>query len=289
MASIDEAYLDITGCLDLHKMTAAQLAKAILFDVNKELNISVSCGLASNKTVAKIASSTNKPHKLTVVPFGKEADFLAPLSLSAMPGIGPRTFSVLRAYGLETIGDFAALSLAEIIERFGVNSVPLWKRAQGIDNSFVKSECSAPKSISRERTFYEGHKPNEFYLRALRDLSRDVFARLRGHGMHASTLFLKIRYKVDGGERALFRDFSFQKHLSISTNCDSDLFPYLKDLFLSNLSPHFPVRLVGVGVGNLVKNYNLNLFNAELKGEKIFQGVDKICEIYGNEVLRYGV
>ena len=116
------------------------IAKKLLMEIYRKTGLSVSCGMASSKTVAKVASSTNKPHKMTVVPYGKEAEFLSILPLRAMPGIGPKTFSCLETYGLKNIGDFAAMSLYEVLDKLGVQAIPLWKRCRGIDNSEVISD-----------------------------------------------------------------------------------------------------------------------------------------------------
>ena len=118
VASIDEAYLDITGCELMHGVSAQEIARNLLVKIYENLGLSVSCGLASSKTVAKTASSLNKPHKLTVVPFGKEKAFLAPLSLRALPGIGPKTFALLESHGFEKVGDLSALTSGEVFGLF---------------------------------------------------------------------------------------------------------------------------------------------------------------------------
>ncbi|MBD3330680.1 DNA polymerase IV [Candidatus Peregrinibacteria bacterium] len=289
MVSVDEAYLDITGSKEMFGKSYKEIAKDIMKKIEDELGITVSIGMASNKTVAKVASSTNKPNKLTVIPFGKEYEFLSPLSLLALPGIGPKNFAVLKKYGLNCLADLADLSLSQVIEKFGVNSIPLWKRAKGVDNSEVKSYKVKPKSVSKEFTFYETINDKNLYLSTLRELSRSVFSRLRKSGQQASTVFVKIRYKINTSNGTVFRDFSFQQNLAFSSNADSDLFPAVKNLFEKNLSPHFPLRLVGVGVCNLSENYNLNLFSTNTKNFELFERIDRITELYGTKVLNYGV
>ncbi len=150
MGSIDEAYLDITGHADAFGESPELFTKMILMEIYGKLGISVSCGLASSKTVAKVASSQNKPHKLTVVPYGSEQKFLAPLQLRALPGIGPRTFAGLSSHGLSKLGDLSNMNMNEVLKRFGIWGIPLWKRSMGIDNSKVISTHSLPKSISKD-------------------------------------------------------------------------------------------------------------------------------------------
>lgn len=296
MASIDEAYLDITGCGD-----AETLARKILMEIYKRLGLSVSCGMASSKMVAKVASSTYKPHKLTIVPYGKERDFLAPLELRAMPGIGPKTFEVLSRVGLKTLGDLSNMKMDEVMDLLGVGGVALWKRACGIDNTEVISTQALPKSISKEHTFYHRDVSKKNLLMELKTLSVIVFEKLRRYRMKASTIFIKIRYsgegyrsaqfdgqKITDHQKPRFQDFSFQKHLDFPTCSDKKLFMAAKNLFLENLEDA-PVRLIGVGVSGLRQNYNLTIFERDEQEEGLFYAIDKIRQAYGEDVLKYGV
>lgn len=299
MASVDEAYLDISGCEEMHKLPASMIARRILFKIYRDLGLSVSCGLSSSKTVAKTASSINKPHKLTTVPYGKEVEFLAPLRLDKLPGIGPKTFYLLQKFGLEKIGDLSAMSSDAVMETFGIRMIPLWKKSMGIDNSRVISDAPLPKSISKEHTFYEQDIGVKLCLERLKELSVQVFQKLRGYGMKAGTIFVKIRYRSSGnsgnesnmgsfGRRDFFTDFSFQEHVGVPSNVDKELFPLVKALFLKNFHPEISVRLIGIGVTNLKKNYNLDLF-ADRRHEKLFSSLDKVREIYGEDALKYGI
>ncbi len=299
MASIDEAYLDITGCTSLHKLDYPEIARNILMEVYKKLGLSVSCGMASSKVVSKVASSQNKPHKLTIVPYGSEARFLAPLPLRAMPGIGPKTFEVLERCGLQTLGELAALSLNEVMEKFGVHGIPLWKRAQGIDDSEVVAAHALPKSISKENTFYENAVGKDVALKELQGLAGTVFEKLRASGLRARTICIKIRYKnndpVNDGmsagdrHRAIFKDFAFQQNLDFPTSLDTKLWLPIKKLFLKNLDRNEQLRLIGVGVTNLIQNYNLNLFDNDEGQEKLFTQIDAMKKMYGEDSVRHGI
>lgn len=310
MASIDEAYLDITGCEKLYKKSAPDIARSILMEIYKKTGLSVSCGLASSKTVAKVASSTNKPHKLTTVPYGREREFLYPLHLRAIPGIGPRTFATLERCGLERIGQLSDLSLPEVYKIFGIHGIPLWKRARGIDNSPVIGDHSLPKSISKEHTFYESVTSKEFCVKYMKELSELVFTKLRSHELKARTVFIKIRYKKEEEELSfrprfdrgthsahlvdstslrsrLFEDVGFQQNIDIPTSLSNKLFNAMRNLFLKHVEDR-PIRLIGIGVSGLSQNYNLSLFNNDNEEEKLFCEIDRIKKLYGQESISYG-
>lgn len=290
MASIDEAYLDITGCTNMHKQDYPDIARNILMEINKKLGLSVSCGLASSRIVSKVASSQNKPHKLTTVPYGSEARFLAPLPLRAMPGIGPKTFAVLESFGFKTLGELASLSLNEVMNKFGVQGIPLWKHSRGIDDSEVISSHALPKSISKENTFYENAVGRDVALKELQELGSIVFSKLRASGLRAKTICVKIRYKnLDAGSGPIFKDFSFQQNLDFPTSLDNKLWPPIKKLFLKNLDQNEQLRLIGVGVSNLIQNYNLNLFDNDGEQEKLFSQIDAMKKMYGEESVKYGI
>lgn len=289
MASIDEAYLDISGCKLLHKRDYPEIAKTILLEIHKKLGLSISCGMASSKIVAKVASSQNKPHKLTIVPYGSEAKFLAPMPLRAMPGIGPKTFAYLDAQGLQKIEDLAKMTVAEVLEKFGVQAIPLWKHSLGIDNSPVISAHAQPKSISKEHTFYERDPDKTTALKYLKELATIVFEKLRAHRLRARTVFIKIRYKNADSGTAIFTDFGFQKNLDFPTALDMKLFPAVKELFLQNLDSGQSLRLIGIGVSNLFQNYNLSLFDNDNDEEKLFFQIDAMKKMYGEESVRFGI
>ncbi|MFQ6672810.1 MAG: DNA polymerase IV, partial [Candidatus Tectimicrobiota bacterium] len=153
---LDEAYLDLTGCGRLlgHPMAvAARLQREIL----SAAGLPCSIGVASSRLVAKVASGLAKPRGLLRIPPGAEAAFLSPLPLHRLPGVGPATLRALRALGLTTVGDLAALDRSLLERTFGqAAGASLWRRARGLDSPrgpFTPSEM--PKSIGRERTFAE--------------------------------------------------------------------------------------------------------------------------------------
>ena len=287
MASVDEAYLDITGCFNAGEINGAKdYALKILWEIHRQTGLSVSCGMASSKMVAKVASSINKPHKFTAVPYGKERDFLAPLELRALPGIGPNTTKHLEKLGFRTIGDLAELSLTDILKVLGVRGVGLWKRCQGFDDSEVNGARSLPKSISKEHTFYDAvftnEKGLEECLELMRGLLKRILFKLRADEMKAGMIFLKLRYQ-DGDGKRRFEDFSVQKAIDIPSSSDLHLFPLFKELFMTRVERNRRLRLVGLGVGNLKRNYNLSLFHEQEKEDFLFREIDKLGQRFGLE------
>lgn len=261
MMSIDEAFLDLTETVDFSGESAEVLARKLLVEVHEKLGLSVSGGLASGKTVAKVASGMNKPRKLTVVPFGKEKDFLASLDLRCLPGIGPKTYSGLEKYGFFKIGDFACLEPDKVVPLFGAGAIPLWKKANGVDNSEVVSDRELPKSISKEHTFYKPPASKKEALEYLRKLCLNVLSKLRRQDLKARVVFVKVRH-YGRGEKP-FEDVGAQFNLGELTDLSQKIFPEARKLFLSKLGNLEDLRLIGVGVSGISSVYNLCLFEKE--------------------------
>ena len=187
--SIDEAYLDLgTGDVDGRGL-AAELQARIL----QELGLPTSWGVASNKLVAKIASDLGKPRGLVVVQDGEEAEFLAPLPVRRLRGVGPKTAERLARHGIERIGQLAALDADRLEAMFGERGVDLAARARGEDNRPVISEHE-PKSMSAENTFAEDVTGQEKLEATLLQLTERVGRRLRRGGYACSNVTLKIRW-----------------------------------------------------------------------------------------------
>lgn len=288
MASIDEAYADISGQNKVFGLSARDFSLRILWEIYKKTGLSVSCGLASNCTVAKVASSVNKPHKFTQIPYGKERAFLAPLDLSAIPGFGKKTVEMFNRLNFFKVGDISSLSFEEVMKMWGVAGVGLWKKSLGIDNRVITTNKDLPKSISKEHTLY--NKMNNFCDVALcmKTLSRIVFSKLRGTGLKAKTIFIKIRYKDHSAGKVRFSDFTFQKNLEFASSNDIYLFAEAKKLLEKNLNLKKELRLIGIGVSNLRENYNLSLFGRDIK-DPLMEGVDRINAKYGSNSVLIGI
>ncbi|MFQ5694300.1 MAG: DNA polymerase IV, partial [Nitrospinota bacterium] len=191
--SIDEAFLDVTESRSLFG-EAREIALALKARIRDEQRLTASVGIATNKLIAKIASDLEKPDGLVEVRPGEELDFLAPLPISRLWGVGRKTEPRLRALGVRTIGDLRGLPLRTLRERFGLLGEHLHNLAFGRDDREVVPE-SAPKSIGNETTFSEDVSDPERLRKTLLALSEEVGARLRAEGCRGRTVTLKFRYE----------------------------------------------------------------------------------------------
>ena len=240
--SIDEAFLDITGC-EVRWGPAPALAAAIQHRVRDELQLSASIGLASNKLLAKIASDLKKPFGLVVVPQGREAEFLAPLPVERLWGVGKVTSAALRALGVRTIGDLAHVPAPALIREFGPHGADLRDRALGVDETPVVPEWEA-KSMSREETFATDIADPARLERELLRLSDSVAACLRKEERVGRTVQLKLRYHD-------FTTVLRSATLSIPTDSADAIREVALELWRKAWDTGRPLRLLGVGVSNL--------------------------------------
>jgi DNA polymerase-4 len=280
-AGLDEAYLDITGC-DLFG-TPFQLASIIKKRVKEELKLVASIGIASCKVVAKIASDSGKPDGLVEVTVGKEKDFLAPLPVANLPGVGKKTEQSLKAMGIKTIGQLAAVPVEVIKNRLGSYGFMMHHYANGIDNREVETPGQA-KSISRETTFAEDNSDKVFLQSILRYLCERVGAQLRLETKHARTITLKLRYS---NFETITRRFSSKEAI----DADELIFTGATKLLEQALSgQRRPVRLIGVGVSNLVgygKQLNLIDSRPQRLGS-LDKAIDRIRDKYGFTAIQTG-
>src|SRR5438445_329714 len=191
--SLDEAFLDVTGSARRHG-PAPQIAALIRDRVLAECGLHASFGVATCKTIAKVASELRKPRGFVVVAPGDEAAFLAPLPLRSLPGLGPATETALAGLGLRTLGELAALPLEVVQRRVGnAQGRSIWERSRGLDDSPV-AVPGRPRSVSREETFGKDVAVRADLAQRLADLSADVGSRLRAGAWTARTVTLKLRY-----------------------------------------------------------------------------------------------
>jgi DNA polymerase-4 len=243
-ASIDEAYLDVTARTRHGTSTAEDVARRIKFMVHTEVGLTCSVGAATSKLVAKVASGSRKPDGLVVVPPGTEQDFLAPLPVGAIPGLGPKTEERLRLMGIRSVGDLAAHDTQRLVQALGASGGVLQRFAQGRDREPVDGTKPA-KTISVETTFEHDVADREELERALRDLTDRVTERLRAEGVRARTVYVKLKLPD-------FRLVSRQVSRTSPTDDVETIFRAARAaLEKSHLEAH-PVRLMGVGLSGLV-------------------------------------
>jgi DNA polymerase-4 len=282
-AGLDEAYLDLTGC---YPVAGAPLdtARDIRARVREELSLTASAGLATSKTVAKIASDAAKPDGLIEVPPGEEGAFLAPLPVRRLPGVGPQVEAVLADIGVRTLGRLASLPETRLRGLFGRYGPSLAERARGIDSSPVVPLAGPPKSVSREGTFATDISDTAALRAVLRGYCESVGAELRRLGRRGRSLTLKLRY-------ADFTTITRSLTLDQPTQADDILYRTGQTLLEAALARDArAVRLIGFGVSNLVDDaVQLPLEEARWQRlERLDRAVDGLRVKYGRRCLQRG-
>lgn len=189
--SIDEAYLDITSCGGY--AAATEIARKIKQDIFRQEHLTCSIGVAPGKSTAKVASDFEKPGGLVVVTPERAREFLSPLPVEKIPGIGPKTAASLRAMGIRTIGSLAEADVQELMGIFGRAAAAVRDLARGVDDDEVRGSSSA-KSISREQTFCPDCDDPGEVMNTLLSLSDELCRELRGARAYARTVTVKVRY-----------------------------------------------------------------------------------------------
>jgi len=278
---LDEAYLDVTGCEAYG--TPRQLALHIKERVKKKLGLIASVGVAGCKVVAKIASDLGKPDGLVEVDVGQEKEFLSPLPVASLPGVGKKTEQALKSLGIRTIGQLAVLPPETIRNRLGAAGVMLHHYANGIDVREVEPPGAA-KSISRETTFAEDTLDRTFLQAILRYLCERIGAELRQEGKHARTITLKLRY-------ADFETITHRISSKEFTDADEAIFVGAVRLLDQALARNRKlVRLIGVGVSNLV-GYGKQLHLLDSRPQRMAhldKAIDRIRNKYGFTSIQTG-
>ncbi len=242
MASIDEAYLDMTGTERLHG-PALRAAHDLHKKMKSETQMNCSIGIGSSRLIAKVSSAKAKPHGVLWVIPGQEAKFLAPLDVRDIPGVGKVTERNLHALGIKRVGDLSRFDEAFLAEHFGKWGLALAGKARGEDaGGWFDTEVGeevGPKSISHEHTYNEDTADIEQLESTLMRLSEMVARRLREAGLHARTLQLKLRYKD-------FSTITRARSLPAPTQLDTEIFEQVRALFRKNWRKGQQVRLLGV-------------------------------------------
>ncbi|HJX96674.1 MAG TPA: DNA polymerase IV [Candidatus Acidoferrum sp.] len=282
MVSIDEAYLDLAGTERLHGPPLAAADK-LLRTITRITDLPCSAGLATTRLVAKVASDQAKPRGLVWVAPGQEARFLAQLPVRKIPGIGEVTERALRALGIETVDQLAAVAPEKLEKIFGQWGDALYRKARGGDSyEFVID--AEPKSISHNHTFGEDTNDTEALHALLSHLSQKACKRLREAGLATRTLTLTIRYVG-------FDTHTCAKTLSEPTQLDADIFRVFQKLFAEHRDMKRKIRLLGVGLGSLTHGgEQLDLLDAERRErlEKLTRATDKLRDRFGFGKVQFG-
>jgi DNA polymerase IV len=242
MASIDEAYLDMTGTARLHG-PPLKAAHALHARMKAETLLNCSVGIGSSRLIAKVSSGQAKPNGVLWIVPGEEAKFLAPLDVREIPGVGKVMESHLHALGIRIVADLAKLEERELEDRFGKWGLALAGKARGEDAGgwfdTEVGEDTGVKSISHEHTYNEDTADVAQLEATLMRLSEMVGRRLRESNLHTRTVQLKLRYKD-------FTTITRAHTLPAPTQLDTEIFEQIRALFRKNWKKGMQVRLLGV-------------------------------------------
>jgi len=270
-ASIDEFYLDLTG-MDKF-FNPLQWTIDLRKNIIDETGLPISFGLSCNKMMAKIATNEAKPNGYLQIPFGKEKEFLAPLSVDKIPGVGEHTHAVLKSMGIFTIGDVITKTQQELEERLGKWGLDLWQKSAGIHTSEVV-QYHESKSVSSENTFEENKTDVAFLMSELVRLTEKIAFELRQDGKVAGCIAVKIRYP----------DFeTTSRQTTVPYTCaDDEIIPVAKDLFNKLYRKGKPVRLLGVRLSELTNEaVQTNLFSDVERKTDLYKAIDDVKNRFG--------
>ncbi len=273
--SIDEFYIDLSGTERFHD--PYQLASNLRQKVIRETGLPISFGMASCKTVAKMATNQAKPNGQLFVPHGKEMEFLAPLSIGKIPGLGESTQQKLFQYGIEKIGDLQRVELRFLETVFGKAGRFIWEKARGIDHTEIVPH-SDRKSISTETTYHHDVNDRRTLETTLVSMTEELASKLRRENKLASCVAIKIRY-------ANFETHTLQQKIPL-TAAEHILIPGVKNLLKEAWNQHRPIRLIGVRLSNLCTgSYQINLFEDNEERIKLYQALDTINQKFGDKTV----
>lgn len=280
--SVDEAFLDISGAQKLMG-TPSQIGEVIRARVSDEQGITCSVGVASTMFVAKLATNFAKPDGLHVVPADKVIEFLHPLPIGALWGVGEKTAEQLSRLGLVSVSDIAntpVKTLARVIGQAAAEH--LYELSWGRDPRTVTPN-QAEKSIGAERTFESDLDDPEEILAQILDLSNKVAKRLRTAEYFARTVTIKVRF-------ADFTSVTRSKSLPVSTDLATDIYATSKSLFEAMNLQRARIRLVGVRATGLIptneSSVQLEFSNRDSGWREAEEAIDQVSLKFGNSAVR---
>ena len=282
-ASIDEAYLDLSGLTKLlgSAETMGRRIKQCVFDAS---GLTASVGIGPNRLIAKLASDFNKPNGLTVVPFNEVSDFLSPLPASALRGAGKKTQQVFGRLGINTIADLRSTPTERLAEHLGRSAAENFKRQALGQGSATVSTTRSRKSISKERTFQHDAQPDANLRSDLADLARQVAQSARQKKLAGRVIRLKVRYRG-------FDTYTRQITLPEPTNDERVIAAQAWSLFRDGDLPQKLVRLIGVGLCNWEAERGQGDLFADASSRdqrKILDVIDDVSARFGHTKLKLG-
>ena len=274
-SSIDEFYIDLTGMEKYFgcSLFIAELKKKI----RAESGLPVSYALASNKLISKVATNEAKPNGQMEIPFGEEKNFLAPLSIGKIPGIGKQTAILLIRMGVETVKVLSQIPIEMLENLLGKNGIELWRRANALDDTPV-FPYHEQKSISTESTFTSDTIHLPFMYSELVRMTEAIAFELRKQNKLTGCVTVKLRYSN-------FDTETKQKSIDY-TNADHRLLAVSRELFDKLYDRRLRVRLLGIRFTHLVPgNYQIKLYEDTEEMIRLYQSIDGIKKRYGEQYL----
>ncbi|HRP04349.1 MAG TPA: DNA polymerase IV [Opitutaceae bacterium] len=281
--SIDEGYLDLSVCGFGSPEELEARVRSLQTELWETLELPVSIGIASNKLVAQIASKLRKPRGFVVVPAGTEAEFLAPLSVGKLPGVGPRTEAMLARLGIAKVRDLLERSESELKSAFGEGWRSMLACAQGMDAERVEVEREDARSYSQQETFSRNISDFSEIVRIVKRMIDELMGKIREDRKQVRTLTVKVRYP----------DFSQASHgrsLDAGTDLEAPFYPWVEELLREAWSLPRPLRLVSVRFSNVEDaSPQLEMFAEENeKRRRLAQVLDGLNRSGGQTVVRHG-
>ena len=284
MASVDEAYLDMTGTERLHGVPLRS-AHRLHQQMKATTQLNCSIGIGTSRLIAKVGSAKAKPNGVFWVLPSQEAKFLAPLDVRDIPGVGKVMEQRLHEMGIRQVGDLARLEEHDLAQRFGKWGLALAGKSRGEDAGgwfdTEVGENTDPKSISHEHTYNEDTAQLERLQSTLMRLSEMVGRRLREGGYFARTLQLKLRYSD-------FTTFTRAHSLEQPTQLDTEIYEVIRRLFLQNWKKGTAVRLLGVQASHFdagPAQIDLIEPSRQERWQKALQAVDSLRDRYGESTI----
>jgi DNA polymerase-4 len=286
--SIDEAFIDVTA-VDGNKI---KLAKVLQEEIMTSTQLPCSLGIATNKLVAKIATDVGKasvetdtyPNAIQYVPPGREAEFLAPLPLETLWGIGPKTAEQLYKIGMKNIGDLASWPLNDLVNRLGKTGYDLHFRARGEDNREITTSRE-PKSFSQEVTFGRDISDKSRLEEHIRNQSTTIARSLKKSNLLGSTIRLKLRWPN-------FDTITRQVTLSSPTDDPERIYQQANSLFKENWNGKTPIRLIGIGISGLQPpSKQLSLWDKTdyTKSAHLEAAIHQVRSKFGKNIIHKGI
>lgn len=278
-ASIDEFYIDLSGMDKFFGVS--QYAKELRLHIMDETGLPISCGLASARFIAKMATNEAKPNGFLEIPQGKEKDFLWPLGIEKINGVGKQTEQLLKSYGIYTIEDLAKTPIEHLEKIAGKWGEALWHKAHGRGSAEITTDWEQ-KSMSHENTFDTDYSDVDFLHKELVRLTEKTAYSLREDEKMTGCVTVKIRYSD-------FETTSRQETVDY-TALDDVLIAKVKDLFNKTWQKGRPVRLLGVRFSHMIPiTMQMSLFENNAEKLNLYKAVDDIKDRFGSKVVTKAV